>query len=327
MDVRIRSEKVSDYAKIAEINAVAFSVFLQSPLETTYLSEVSLVDGLRHGATFDQELSLVAEVDGNIIGHVLFYPFESTIGGEPLQALSLAPIAVHPAFQKRGIGSNLIEEGHCRGVQRGYSFAFLLGHPSYYPRFGYQTEMFGEGWIEIERVRIPNLETDLQERMVQPEDIETLVRWWKYWFEDVDLALFPGTALMDWVTHSGGIMSTVVTQNGEMIGYLRYAMDKPSHPKLFLAKDRSAVNGMLDLLNKKVTHRRETSLRLPLHPDASGVKACIELPYKGHLKTWEAAMIKILDEECQVVEEYCSQVGEGVRSPGLLIYPPSVEFA
>jgi len=327
MKVEIRSEKVSDYARIAEINALAFAAYLQPPFESTYLPEVTLVDALRHGAKFDPELSLVAEVDGHVVGHVLFTPFEVTIAGEPLGALSLAPIAVDPVFQSQGIGGRLIEEGHLRGVQKGYSFAFLLGHPSYYPRFGYRTNMFGEGWLEIERVKIPNIETDLQERLVQPEDIETLVRWWRYWFEDVDLALFPGSTLMDWVTHTAGIMSTIVTRKGEMIGYLRYVKDKPGEPKLILAKDRPAMNAMLAYLNVKDQRSQEKRLRLPFHPDASGVKECLNLPYESHLKTWEAAMIKTLDEECQAVQEYCNQVSEGVRRPGLLIYPPSIEFA
>jgi len=325
--IHIRSENITDYARIAEINALAFAGYNQPPLVSTYRPEVTLVDGLRHGADFDPQLSLVAEVNGNVVGHVMFYQFQVYIAGEPLRALSLAPIAVHPAFQKMGIGTRLIEEGHRRGVQKGYSFAFLLGHPSYYPRFGYRTEMFGEGWLEIERVNIPSLETELQERMVQPEDIDTLVRWWKNWFEDVDLALFPGTGLMDWITHTEGIMSTVVTRYDEMVGYLRCVKDKPGEPKLFLAKDRSAVNAMLAYLSEKASHSQEKKLRLPLHPESGGAKACLELPYEGHLKVWEAAMIKILDEECLVVQEYCDQVGEGVRSPGLLIYPPSVEYA
>ena len=176
------------------------------------------------------------------------------------------------------------------------------------------------------RVQIPSLESDLQERLVQPEDIETLVRWWKTWFEDVDLALFPGTSLMDWITHSAGIMSVVITQNGEMIGYLRYAKDTPIHPKLFLAKDRSVVNVMLAYLNEKASHSQEKSLMLPLHPKSIGVKCLSYYLYEGHHKVWEAAMISILDEECQVVQEYCDQVGEGrPQSPGLLIYPPNIE--
>jgi len=262
-----------------------------------------------------------------VVGHVLFYPFQVTITGESLRALSLAPIAVDPAFQKMGIGTRLIEEGHRRGVQKGYSFAFLLGHSSYYPRFGYRTEMFGEVWLEIEREDIASLETELQERMIQAEDIETLVRWWKTWFEDIDLALFPVTALMDWITHTEGIMSTVITRHGEMVGYLRYVKGKPGEPNLFLARGQSVLREMLVYLNEKASHSQVESLRLPLHLEAGEVKACLEIPYDGHLKTWEAAMIKILDEECREVREYCDQVKLGKRSPGLLIYPPSVEYA
>ena len=327
MKVKIRSEHVPDYFRIAEINALAFAGYLQRPLTSTYTPEFTLVDGLRHGVNFDRQLSLVAEVDGNVVGHVFFYPFEVYIAGEPLRALSLAPIAVDPAFQNKGIGARLIEEGHRRGMEKRYAFSFLLGHPSYYPRFGYQTQLFGEGWLEIERVKIPSLEYDLKERLVQPEDIETLVSLWKYWFEDVDMALFPGAALMDWITHAAGIMSTVVTRKGEMLGYLRYATDKPNEPKLFLANDRSAALVMLAYLNGKRDHVEEDWVRLPFHPDARAVKECFDIPYEVHLKTWEAAMIKILDVECQVVREYIDQVSEGVRRPGLLIYPPSVEFA
>ena len=187
--------------------------------------------------------------------------------------------------------------------------------------------MFGECWLEVDRVNIPSLECDLEERLVQPEDIEKLVRLWKYWFEDIDLALFPGTALMDWVTHTTGIMSTIVTQNSEMVGYLRYTKDKLSEPKLFLAKDHSAVNPLLAFLNAKDQRSQDKRIKLPLHPDSGGVKESLDLPYDDHLKTWEAAMIKILDMECQGVVEYCKQVSEGVRRPGLLIYPPNIEFA
>jgi predicted N-acetyltransferase YhbS len=327
MKVQIRSEDIADYARIAEINALAFAAYLQAPLESTYLPEVTLVDALRHGANFDPELSLVAEVDGSAVGHVMFYPFEIYIAGEPFRALSLAPIAVHPAFQRRGFGAKLIEEGHRCGLKKGYTFAFLLGHPSYYPRFGYQTHMFGEGWLEIKRENIPNLEPDLHERLVQPEDTDALVRMWEFWFEDVDMALFPGSMLMDWVTHSAGIMSTVVTHKDELVGYLRYLKDRPIEPKLFLAKDRSAVNAMLAFLNRKDQLSKEKCISLPLHPDARAVKENIGLPYESHLKTWEAAMIKILDIDCEAVQVYCEQVRAGERRPGLLIYPPSIEFA
>jgi len=62
--------KFPDYARIAEINALAFAGYNQPPLGSTYRPDVTLVDGLRHGADFDPQLSLVAQVDGNVVGHV-----------------------------------------------------------------------------------------------------------------------------------------------------------------------------------------------------------------------------------------------------------------
>ena len=327
MKVYIRSEQTADYARIADINALTFAANLDSPSENTYLPEVTLVDALRHGSNFDPQLSLVAEVSSQVVGHVLFYPFEVYISGESLRALSLAPIAVHPAFQGKGIGSSLIEAGHNIGLVKAYSFVFLLGHPSYYPRFGYQPHMFGEGWLEIYREHIPDEDIELEERLVHPEDIPSLARIWKTWFEDIDMALLPGNGLMDWVTHSAGIVSTIVTWKGELIGYLRYAHDIPNMPKLFLAKDQSAMKVMLTHLKKKGSQIEGNLIHLPLHPNSRAVKEWFDFPYNAHLKTWEAAMINVLDPACQTLLKYCQQVSAGERSPGLLIYPPSIEFA
>ena len=84
--------------------------------------------------SFIQELSLVAEQDGRIVGRILFTKLKV---GQTTQ-LALAPLAVHPDFQRQGIGGALIEEGHRIAAQLGYDYSILLGHPTYYPRFGYQ---------------------------------------------------------------------------------------------------------------------------------------------------------------------------------------------
>ena len=69
-----------------------------------------------------------------IVGHILFTKLKV---GQTTQ-LALAPLAVHPDFQRQGIGGALIEEGHRIAAQLGYDYSILLGHPTYYPRFGYQ---------------------------------------------------------------------------------------------------------------------------------------------------------------------------------------------
>ncbi|MFQ1046756.1 GNAT family N-acetyltransferase [Avibacterium paragallinarum] len=80
-------------------------------------------------------LSLVAENEGKIIGHILFSP--ATIGQQP--ALALAPLSVLPQWQKQGVGKALILAAHQQLKNKEYAAIVVLGHPEYYSRFGYQT--------------------------------------------------------------------------------------------------------------------------------------------------------------------------------------------
>ena len=100
-------------------------------------AEARLVDLLR--ARRKTTVSLVAEADGRIVGLVLFSPVTiETPGGVVAAGLGLAPVAVHPARQRKGIGRRLIEQGiaACRGMKQ--PFVVVLGDPSYYQRFGFR---------------------------------------------------------------------------------------------------------------------------------------------------------------------------------------------
>jgi len=97
-------------------------------------AEADLVERLRH--TCAHYHSLVAEVDGDLAGHIFFSPV--TIETAPnLAVMGLAPMAVAPALQRRGIGARLVRRGleACRAA--GGSGVIVLGHPDYYPRFGF----------------------------------------------------------------------------------------------------------------------------------------------------------------------------------------------
>ena len=96
-------------------------------------TEADLVEQLRSGG--HAEIELVAELDGAVVGHVLFSPMEA-----PFRALALAPVAVIPPRQRNGIGSALIEHGHDLARQGGWQAIFLVGEPEYYSRFGYSTD-------------------------------------------------------------------------------------------------------------------------------------------------------------------------------------------
>jgi putative acetyltransferase len=120
----IREERRDDAARIREVNLAAF--------ETS--SEADLVDALRRGAT--PLVSLVAEDDADVIGHILFSPV--TLASEPgLTMMGLAPMAVVPSRQRQGIGSALVREGIERCQRLDASAVVVLGHPAYYPRFGF----------------------------------------------------------------------------------------------------------------------------------------------------------------------------------------------
>ncbi len=98
------------------------------------MSEANLVDALREQA--HPVVSLVAEAAGEVVGHIMLSPV--SLGGHPeLRVMGLAPMAVAPAHQRKGIGSALVRAGLEQCRQLGFGAVVVLGHPSYYPRFGF----------------------------------------------------------------------------------------------------------------------------------------------------------------------------------------------
>lgn len=129
MDILIRQEQEKDIDAVYQVVKSAFETMPQADGD-----EQDLVNRLRKSEAFIPELSLVAECDGKIIGHILFTKMK--IGGQP--SLALAPVAVLPEYQNQGIGGKLIMEGHRLARELGYGPVIVVGHPAYYPRFGYK---------------------------------------------------------------------------------------------------------------------------------------------------------------------------------------------
>lgn len=125
----IRQETEADYPSVYQVVKTAFAGEEQSDG-----NEQDLVSALRKSRSFIPRLSLVAEVGGKIIGHILFT--EVTIGGRT--ELALAPLSVLPEYQKRGVGMALMAQGHRIAGELGYDYAVVLGHARYYPRAGYR---------------------------------------------------------------------------------------------------------------------------------------------------------------------------------------------
>jgi putative acetyltransferase len=122
--VQIRAEKECDRGFVRAVNSSAF----ETP------SEADLVDALRQQV--QPTISLVAEENGEVVGHIMFSPV--TLLGHPnLKIMGLAPMAVAPKHQNKGIGSALVQAGldHCRQLH--VVAVVVLGHSEYYPRFGF----------------------------------------------------------------------------------------------------------------------------------------------------------------------------------------------
>jgi putative acetyltransferase len=126
--ITIRSERRADYGQITRINNAAFG----QP------NEGKLIEALRKTASFDAGLSLIASSEEKIVGHILFYPIAIQASSGEYPSLSLAPMSVLPEYQNRGIGSKLVWEGLQTAKDRGYRSVIVLGHPGFYPRFGFQ---------------------------------------------------------------------------------------------------------------------------------------------------------------------------------------------
>lgn len=124
--IKIRKEGPGDFTVIKKINDLAFGQEQES----------KIIDSLRKNC--DNLLSFVADDDGKVVGHIMFSPVMISGTEEPIWGMGLGPMAVLPEYQRRGIGSALVKEGIRILKDRNCPFIILVGHPEYYPRFGFK---------------------------------------------------------------------------------------------------------------------------------------------------------------------------------------------
>jgi putative acetyltransferase len=118
----IREERPEDIPSIRDVNNRAFG----------QQQEGNIVDALRSNGAVS--LSLVGTLDGQVVGHILYSP--ASVSG--VAGAALGPMGVLPEYQRHGIGSQLVEAGNRQLKNAGCPFIIVLGHPHFYPRFGFR---------------------------------------------------------------------------------------------------------------------------------------------------------------------------------------------
>lgn len=168
MSPTIRPETTDDHAAIREVNRLALDGE----------GEARLVDALRSGGY--ARISMVAEQEGQIVGHIFFSVLTIATPQGEIEALSLAPLAVVPSHQRRGIGSSLVREGLRACREDGYRIVIVLGHPEFYPRFGFSAKLAeplrspysGPAFMAVELV--PDALRDIEGEVRYPPPFEDL---------------------------------------------------------------------------------------------------------------------------------------------------------
>jgi predicted N-acetyltransferase YhbS len=301
--INIRHETIADYAAIARVNARAFS---DDP-------KVGLIPTLHRQRTrFDPELSLVAEQDGRIIGHVLFSPQTIRLLGQDVEVVNLSPLAVDPDFQRQGIGGMLVREGHRVAKAKGYPLSFLVGHPPYYPRFGYLPNAYS-GWSSLRTSTAAFVAGDLETRTPTETDIPALRDLWRHEEGGVDFSIDPGGELLSWLSPNPVLKSLVYTLGGEVVGYARVHTQEPRAP-YFLARDGETARQMA----RRIGGMRGVTVDLSLHPYSASSAAL------GTAECQVGAYAMVCPFVPSVFDDYYAQVQAGTRIGGRSIW--GVEF-
>lgn len=296
MSIKIRPETAADYAAIARVNARAF---------VDERNVALIVDFHRHKPRFDPELSLVAEADGRVVGHVLFSPQTIRLLGQAVEVVNLSPLAVDPDYQGQGVGGMLVQEGNAVARAKGYPLSFLIGHTEYYPRFGYLRRAYG--WSSLKATTVDFPTGDLEARALTEADIPALRELWRHEEGAVDFSIEPGGELLDWISPNPAVKALVYTRAGEIVGYARV---EGARARYFLARDGETARQMARLIGAEVM--------LPLHPYSASAAVF------GNAECSPAEPAMVCPFEPSPFDEYYAQVQAGKRIAGRPIW--GVEF-
>jgi hypothetical protein len=218
---------------------------------------------------------------------VLFNPIDVYLNGDIIRVINLSPLGVHPDFHGQGIGSRLVTEGHQVIAAKGYDCSILLGHPPYYPRFGYRTKSYGASSVTVASQSLAAI--PLETAAPVPDDIVVLAKLHHMNECNVNLSFVPEMSFVEWLSPNPMFACTVYRHTGEIVGYTRGTREDL---RLFLARDAEMARGIAKHLAGDAAE-----ITLPLHPNSLCANAFDAQPT---VNAWDAAMICPLHADSRI---------------------------
>lgn len=323
ININIRSEKLEDYNSIVNLNYNSFNEWHPR----NYKAEPLIVSALRHSQYYDKDLSIVAELDGDIVGHALFSMFPLIVMKEKRMGAFLAPICVDTKLQKQGIGKMLIEEGHKRLQDKGVSVALLCGHENYYPKFGYENKTFAVSGVHVS-IDAENISTEnITERSIKNTDLEWITKQWNNLHKDDRLALYPGDTISQWFNHSLIYRSSMIYKDNTLLAYVRYRNTYPLEVKELLTTEDNAEKIIAYLMKENLKRTKgDVILSLSFENASKLLKNNEYLKAEEKISTNNAFMIKVIDKSDNLIAKYLQEAKLNTENLGILTFPPVLEI-
>lgn len=298
MSIEIRSERPGDEEVIDLVNCRAFGS----------MDEAYLVRQMReYYPGFDRRFSLTAWDGDEMVGHTLFSPARVRLMGRTVLALAVGPVAVLPERQKGGIGGQMLRFGHEMGQREGFVLAFLLGHPSYYPKHGYRA-CFGFGKVSIEVDALPEPSRKVQAWPVRPADVPWLMERFAAEWADVDFSWQWGSAPSEWTIP--GVNALIWrTENGRRAAYTLRGPDKKC--KMLLADHPALARDVIATIKPT---------ELQQHPSGWLARHALDATWaKAEASRSDAAMARELRDGA--LGPYLAALEADERPPGCCFWP------
>lgn len=306
--VTVRAERLEDYPAIADVHAQAFG---------GGYAEGLIVALHRQRPGYEPRLSLVAERGGEIVGHILYSPRTFRMMSEDVNGVNLSPLGIHPLWQRKGIGGALMEAGDAEVRRLGYKLSVILGHPEYYPRFGYHTHVYGGAKLTIEANRLNDVRQLtaglLETRKPTARDTGELMAIWRIEEDAVDFSIVPDRTALWWSSPDPRVTCTVYTSGGKVVGYTRTSSADPDNVRFFMAADGQSALMMAAMVSSG------GDVSVPLHPNSVSAQTLAARLGTPDLHAWGPGMAQSLHPN--PFDDYLALIKRGERPVGRPIWP------